>query len=150
MQKLIRHIDKLFSLFVFASIVLLAVYMTVRIGAGAYHFFGNIFSGALFMDEQLLNEANRQALLSIAEVLILMKAYRILVSYLTSHHISVEYIVEISIIAPAIELLFAYDAYDVPTKIILGVFGLANLFFYLHYFGPEHDESLHRSVRKHK
>jgi len=82
--------------------------------------------------------------------LILIKAYRILVSYLKTHHISVEYIVEISIIASAIELLFAADTHNVYTQAIFAVFGLSNLIIYLYFFGPEHDESLHRSVKKRK
>lgn len=74
-------------------------------------------------------------------MLILIKAYRILRSYLVSHHISVEYIVEISIIASAIEFVFAFDAHSSVNNIALAVFGIANLFIYLHYFGVDESKS---------
>ena len=107
----------------------------------------DVISGEFFSNEEFLNESSKMALHAIAEVLILIKAYRILVSYLKTHHISVEYIVEISIIAPAIELLFATAMYDTSTKIILGVFGVTNLFLYLYFFGAKHDMELHEHMR---
>jgi len=142
-------LDKLFSLFVLATIVLLAGYMTVRIGTQAIMFAEHVAMGN-YLDMEFMDEHSRRALHSIAEVLILIKAYRILVSYLKTHHISVEYIVEISIIASAIELLFAADTHNVYTQAIFAVFGLSNLIIYLYFFGPEHDEGLHRSVKKRK
>ncbi len=148
MDRYLKQLDNLFSLFVFVVIVLLACYMAVRIGFGGYNFFLSVFSGELIHQDSM-SETSRFALQSIAETVILIKAYRILISYLRQHHISVEYIVEISIIAPAIELLFASHSYDLYTKIILGVFGLVNLFLYLHFFGPEHDEELHQHREKH-
>lgn len=142
-------LDKLFSLFVLATIVLLAGYMTVRIGTQTMMFVDHVQAG-LYMDMDFMDQHSKRALHAIAEVLILIKAYRILVSYLKTHHISVEYIVEISIIASAIELLFAADTHSVYTQAIFAVFGLCNLIIYLYFFGPEHDERLHKAVQKQK
>lgn len=142
-------LDKLFSLFVLATILLLAGYMTVRIGTLGLTFIDHVQAG-LYMDMDFMDEHSKRALHAIAEVLILIKAYRILVSYLKTHHISVEYIVEISIIASAIELLFAADTHSVYTQAIFAVFGLCNLIIYLYFFGPEHDERLHKAVQKQK
>jgi len=142
-------LDKLFSLFVLATIVLLAGYMTVRIGTQTMMFVDHVQAG-LYMDMDFMDQHSKRALHAIAEVLILIKAYRILVSYLKTHHISVEYIVEISIIASAIELLFAADTHSVYTQAIFAVFGLSNLIIYLYFFGPEHDGQLHTSVQKRK
>jgi uncharacterized membrane protein (DUF373 family) len=146
MNKVLPSLDKLFSFFVFLVIVMLAFYMALRIGVAGNYMLQGVLSGEL-LDHDILDEFSRRALHSIAEMIILIKAYRILVSYVKTHHVSVEYIVEISIIAPAIELLFAAEYYDTPSKIILAVFGLANLFLYLHFFGPEHDEELHKGMK---
>lgn len=67
-----------------------------------------------------------------------------------THHVSVEYIVEISIVASAVELLFAIDKHSVATNVVLGAFGLANLLIYVMYFEPDHDETLHERRRKSK
>lgn len=149
MKDLTPTLDTIFSLFVLATICLLASYMTVRIGTQAMMFFDHVAMGK-YLDMEFMDDHSKRALHAIAEVLILIKAYRILVSYLKTHHISVEYIVEISIIASAIELLFAADTHSVYTQAIFAVFGLANLLVYLYFFGPGHDEDLHRAVKKRK
>ncbi len=149
MEKYSSAFDRLFSLFVLVTICMLAAYMAVRIGTQALMFFEHVMMGQ-YMDMDFMDEHSKRALHAIAEVLILIKAYRILMSYLKTHHISVEYIVEISIIASAIELLFAYDTHSFQTLLVFAGFGLSNLIIYLYFFGPEHDEDLHKAVKKHK
>ena len=141
--------DKIFSFFVLVTICMLAAYMAVRIGTQGMMFYEHVMMGQ-YMDMEFMDEHSKRALHAIAEVLILIKAYKILISYLRTHHISVEYIVEISIIASAIELLFAADTHSVYTQAIYAVFGLSNLIIYLYFFGPKHDEGLHKAVKKHK
>ena len=99
MRRIIPILDEVFSFFVFVVILLLACYMALRIGTAGYQFFLSAFSGELLSSEALIDASSQRTLLGIAETVILIKAYKILVSYLRSHHISVEYIVEISIIA---------------------------------------------------
>lgn len=123
--------------------------MAVRIGTQAIMFLEHVQAG-LYFDQEFMDEHSRRALHSIAEVIILIKAYRILVSYLKTHHVSIEYIVEISIVASAIELLFAADMHHLGTNIIFAAFGLSNLILYLYFFGPEHDEELHAAVKHRK
>lgn len=146
MKRILPSLDKVFSFFILLVILMLAIYMLVRILVGGEYLFHGLLTGEL-LNHEILDEFSRDALRWIAEMIILIKAYRILVSYVKTHHVSVEYIVEISIIAPAIELLFASEFYDTPTKIILAIFGLANLVLYLHFFGPEHDEDLHKTMK---
>ncbi len=138
-------LDRLFSFFVFLAILLLAAYMFMRIGISAAYFFRGITEGYL-LSHDAMDAFSPRALHSIAEVIILIKAYRILISYVNTQHVSVEYIVEISIIASAIELLFAMDSHDVWNKLVLGVFGLCNLYLYLRYFHVEHDKQLHKRM----
>ena len=138
MQSNFTKLDKIFSSFVVMAIVLLGAYMLVRIVTQGYMFIEHVSLG-MYFDMDFMELHSKRALHAIAEVIVLIKAYRILISYVHTHHVSVEYIVEISIIASAVELLFAMDTHSVSTSIVLGVFGLANLFFYLHYFGPDDD-----------
>lgn len=70
---------------------------------------------------------------SIAIIIVVLKAYRVLVFYLDTLHVSIKYIVEISIIAPAIELIFAPQEQELWLTAILGTFALANLVIYLFY-----------------
>lgn len=149
MNSLLAALDRLFSFFILLIVFLLAIFIAFRIGVAAEYFFSGIVSGELLHHEQM-DVFSKRALHTIAEMIIFMKAYRILVSYIKTHHVSVEYIVEISIIAPAIELLFAGQYYDLGSKIILAVFGLVTLFLYLYFFGPEHDEELHHSQNESK
>lgn len=104
---------------------------------------GHVVDG-MYFDVEFMDQHSKRALHSIAEVIILIKAYRILISYVRTHHVSVEYIVEISIITSAVELLFAADTHSWVTNVVFGVYGLANLILYLHYYAPQHDEELHK------
>ncbi len=67
-------------------------------------------------------------------LLVLVKIFRLLLSYFKHHRISIQYVVEISIIAPAIELVFASDLHS---PFVLGVFllySLANLMIYIFFY----------------
>jgi uncharacterized membrane protein (DUF373 family) len=70
---------------------------------------------------------------SIAIIIVVLKAYRVLVFYLDTLHVSIKYIVEISIIAPAIELIFVPQGQNLWLTAILGTFALVNLVIYLSY-----------------
>jgi len=70
----------------------------------------------------------------IALVIVLVKAYRVLLFYLEEHHISIKYIVGISIIAPAIEIIFATQNQTLPINILFGIFSVVNLVIYLQYY----------------
>ena len=77
---------------------------------------------------------------AVARTIVVLKAYRILVAYLRSHHITVKYILEIAIIASVVELIFAYDLHTFETKIIFAVFGLVGLALYLYFYEGRNSE----------
>lgn len=147
MKDAVPILDSVFSFFVFITILILACYMAVRIGTQGIIFFEHVQAG-LYFDQDFMDVHSKRALHSIAEVIILIKAYRILVSYLKTHHVSIEYIVEISIVASAIELVFATDLHSLGTNVVIAIFGVVNLIVYLFFFGVHHDEELHRGVKK--
>ncbi len=107
------------SLFIFAAMLVLVLFIGYNVV--------DTVRGALVFDF-------KNTLHDIALLIVLVKAYRILLYYYREHHISIKYIVEISIIAPAIELLFAPTNHDLFTNILFASFSIANLVLYLLFF----------------
>lgn len=103
-------------------------------------FVSGLFDVALLMfDTVFLEPADRQSVLNginadflhnIAVLLILMKAYRILVEYMRHHHIDIKYMVEIAIIACVLELLFNSANYTEDMRMILAATATAFLTVY--------------------
>lgn len=111
--------DLVVSLLIFATIVGLVFYL--------FRIVVDLFQTLPGLD------INRM-LYSVAIVVILVKAYRLLLFYMQTHHVSIKYIVEIAIIAPAIELIFVPDGRSDVLNIVYAVFSLANLIIYVKYF----------------
>lgn len=89
----------------------------------------------IFLDpgerQAVFNVVNTEFLHTIAVLIILMKAYRILVEYMRNHHVDIKYIVEIAIIACVLELLFNYAEYSEDMRLILLGLAVAFLGFYV-------------------
>ncbi len=124
----ITWLNRFFSLVVFIVILLLASYTAIALWIGSQEIFVHLFSGIGGEERQL------RILHAVARTVVVLKAYRILVSYLRSHHVAVKYMLEIAFIACVVELLFAYDLHDFETKIIFAVFGLVGLGLYLYFY----------------
>jgi uncharacterized membrane protein (DUF373 family) len=119
-HRLIPYTKLMISVIIFGTILLLLVFGCIKlyeIGTSLLHGGGDSIA----------------FLHSIAIVIVVLKAYRVLLFYLETLHISIKYIVEISIIAPAIELIFAPQGQQLWLTAILGLFALANLVIYLFY-----------------
>lgn len=71
---------------------------------------------------------------TIAFSIILVKAYMILVSYAKYKHVSIKYIVEISIIACAIEIIFNAGNYEFVNLVTLWSFWIINLIIYMFFY----------------
>lgn len=80
--------------------------------------------------QSILNGLNGEFLHNIAILLILMKAYRILVEYMRYHHIDIKFMVEITIIACVLELLFNYDKYTGYMQIVLAILAVSFVTIY--------------------
>ncbi len=124
----ITWLDRFFSLVVFIVILLLASYTAIVLWIGSQEIFIHLFSGIGGEERQL------RILHAVARTIVVLKAYRILVSYLRSHHVSVKYMLEIAFITCVVELFFAYDLHDFETKIVFAVFGLVGLALYLYFY----------------
>ena len=69
-----------------------------------------------------------------ALTIVFVKAYRMLLYYLQCHHVSVKYIVEISIIAPAVDLIFAWGNRPFEINILFALFSVSMLIVYLAFY----------------
>ncbi len=131
MEIVIKWFDRFFSLVVFLVILMLAVYTAMVLWIGSHELFEHVLGGAGMVERQ------RRILHAVAHTIVILKAYRILVSYLRSYHVTVKYMLEIAFVACVVELFFAYDLHDLETKIIFAVFGLVGLALYLYFYeGP--------------
>ena len=73
-------------------------------------------------------------LYDVAILMVIIKVYMVLLYYYRRHRISLKYIVEISIIVPAINIVFATGAQALWITVLLGVFSVANLFIYIYFY----------------
>jgi uncharacterized membrane protein (DUF373 family) len=79
----------------------------------------------IFID--LINNDRSSLLQHVAIVLVMLKALRILVSYLATHHVRLYHIVEIAVIASVVEIVFASQTHSLAMNILLACFAVANL-----------------------
>lgn len=114
----VRGIQSLASVLMFMSMVAVIFFLAVQI----YELFLNLMQ---FQASEVLK--------NVALIVILVKAYTLLLYYMKHHHVSIKYIVEISIIAPSVELIFYPQGRDLWLNIIYAVFAFANLVIYVKY-----------------
>jgi uncharacterized membrane protein (DUF373 family) len=107
--------DKMVSLVILATIFVVLFFAMFEFYK-LYTRFGNITS------ENVLHV--------VALTVVFVKAYRMLISYLQCHHVSVKYIVEISIIAPTVDLIFAWENRPIEINILFAAFSISMLIVY--------------------
>ncbi len=71
---------------------------------------------------------------TIAFTIVLVKAYKILISYAQTRHINLKFLVEMSIIAPTIEIIFNARNYSLEVNALFALFAFANLIAYLFFY----------------
>lgn len=134
--------DKTVSYYALGVAVLLVAYMVITLGSIAVAFvtnipvlvdlFGSTTANGEYEPQRQIIETG--VLHTIAFAIVLIKAYNILISYAKTRHINIKYLVEISIIAPAVEIIFNSHAYSLSVLILLAVFGVANLVIYIVFY----------------
>lgn len=136
MERTVPFLNGCISFVAFVTALTLVVYMLVVIVTGTFDVASEIFN-MFFLEpaerQTMFNLLNAEFLHNIAILLILMKAYRILVEYMRYHHIDIKFMVEIAIIACVLELLFNYASYSIEMRYIL--LGLSSTFLGLYVFG---------------
>lgn len=118
-SKITEYTDTLMSVIILATIFVVI-------------FFSLLEFYKLYID--FPNLTAEKVLHTIALTIVFVKAYRMLLYYMRYHHISVKYIVEISIIAPAVELIFASENQPLEINILFALFSIGMLVVYLAFF----------------
>lgn len=124
------------SMYAYITALILLIYMISTLSMAMWNFFmefDHVVGTVTDMDPGNHHERHAiEALILhfVAYTIVLIKAYTILMSYARKHHINIKYLVEIAIIAPAVEILFNSSAYSIEVLYLLGAFGISNLLIY--------------------
>ena len=123
-DKITQWIDKLVSLIILLVMLRLVAYMLSNL----YSTVQRISAGDMWLaghDAEILDW--------VVFFIIMVKAYKVLVSYTKYQHVSIRYITELVIITCFLEFIFEQDISE-QIRIILGAVGIASLFLYLYFY----------------
>ena len=122
-EKIASWIDKLVSIVILLVTLRLVLYMLTSLWAVVQNFIaGDIW----------LYDHDSEILDWIVIYIVLVKAYKVLISYTKYQHISIRYVTELVIITCFVEFIFERDITDM-FRIILGIVGLGSLFLFLYF-----------------
>jgi uncharacterized membrane protein (DUF373 family) len=115
----------------------LVLYMVTSLVTGVW----SVVTGLLDISSsaKALASAERTALElnllhTIAFTIVLVKAYKILISYAQTRHINIKFLIEIAIIAPTIEIIFNSRNYSIELNVLFASFAILNLVAYLFFY----------------
>lgn len=149
MEKTVPFLNGCISFVAFVTAATLVLYMLVVIITGTYDAANTVYQTVLLESDErqsIFNALNGSFLHNVAVLLILMKAYRVLVEYMRHHHIDIKFMVEIAIIASVLELLFNYAAYSIEMRYIM--LGLAVTFLAMYVFGYKNIKAASKDSQK--
>lgn len=133
MELFIRFLNYCISFVASITAIAVVVFMLVTFINGVYNIAIQL-ADSLFLKtgerQELFNLLGTEFLYTIAILVILMKAYRILVEYVRTHQVEIKYIVEIAIIGCVFELLFNYSRYSEDMRLVLLGLAVTFLGFY--------------------
>lgn len=123
-EKITQWIDKLVSLVILLVMLRLVLYMLSNLYVTAQR----IASGNMWIAEH-----DAEMLDWVVFFIVIVKAYKVLVSYTKHQHINIRYITELVIITCFLEFIFEQDL-DEQIRIILGAVGIGTLFLYVYFY----------------
>jgi len=115
----IPFLNTFVSFLIFLVLLALLFYMCLRV----WNILENAYSGNF---EHTLHDA--------IYIIVLVKAYKILLAYIQHHHIHIRYVLEVAIIAPIIEIVFVADAMSWYSMAVFGIFSLSALVIYFIFY----------------
>ena len=134
MERTVPFLNGCISFVAFITALSLVIYILIAFISGMFDV-SILMYDTIFLDpaerQSILNVLNTDFLHNVAVLLILMKAYRILVEYMKYHHIEIKFMVEIVIIASVLELLFNSQQYSEDMRLILLGLGVSFLALYV-------------------
>lgn len=122
-EKITSWIDKLVSLIILLVTLRLVLYMLTNLWMVVQDMLG----GQLW-----LHNHDSEILDWVVIYIVMVKAYKVLISYTKHQHISIRYVTELVIITCFVEFIFERDISEM-FRIILGIVGLGSLFLYLYF-----------------
>jgi len=132
-----KYFDKAISIITSVVAIMLVIYMIVLVVVTAISFTNVLIDLA----KDMMSGANIVApdftalsvdfLHGIAIFIILIKAYKVLVSYAEHHHVSIRYIAEIAIIAGVLEILFNTGSYSWEVLAVMSFLSVSSLAIYV-------------------
>jgi len=125
LPKINNILDKIVSIIILLVAIRLVLYIATSFG---YNIYG-IYNSGLWIahhDKEILHQ--------IIYMLILVKAYKILMFYAKHHHINIKFITELMIISCFIEFIFNFQTIELYHLIVLAVTGVTTLFIYIRYY----------------
>lgn len=149
MERTVPFLNGCISFVAFVTAATLVLYMLVVIVTGTFDVASTIYQTILLDSterQKIFNVLNAEFLHNVAVLLILMKAYRVLVEYMRFHHIDIKFMVEIAIIASVLELLFNFASYSIEMRYIL--LGLAVAFLGMYVFGYKQIKQASKDAQK--
>lgn len=123
-EKITHWIDKLVSLIILLVMLRLVLYMLSNLYVTAQQ----IASGNMWVaghDVEMLDW--------VVFFIVMVKAYKVLVSYTKHQHINIRYVTELVIITCFLEFIFEKDLSE-DIRIILGFVGMGCLLLYLYFY----------------
>ena len=134
MERVVPFFNGCVSFVAFITMLALVIYMLIAFVTGTFDVALLMFD-TVFLEpadrQAIINNLNSEFLHNVAVLLILMKAYRILVEYMKYHHIDIKFMVEIGIIACVLELLFNSVSYTEHMQMVLATLAVTFLGFYV-------------------
>jgi len=122
MERTVPFLNGCISFVAFITALALVVYMLIAFITGMFDVSLLMFE-TVFMDpaerQSIFNTLNGDFLHNVAILIVLMKAYRILVEYMRFRHIDMKFMLEIGIIACLLELLFNSMTYTDHMQMVL-------------------------------
>ena len=134
MLKITNILDKIVSIIILLVAIRLVIYIATSFGVTLY----GIYNSGLWLanhDKEILHQ--------IVYMIILVKAYKILIFYAKYHHIHIKYITELMIISCFIEFIFHFQTMELYSLILLAVSGISTLIVYIKYFEKLKTTSIH-------
>lgn len=116
----------------------LVLYMVGSLVTGVLSVFTGLFdissSAKVILSAPERNALELTLLHTIAFTIVLVKAYKILISYAQKRHINLKFLIEIAIIAPTIEIIFNSQKYSFEINALFATFAFLNLVAYLFFY----------------
>ena len=128
-------LQKVVSFHAYVGALMLVLYMIVTLSTTAWSFVLSL-QQFLFEGKELVDQLSTQAevLHGLALSFVFYKAFRVMVAFAESGHLSLKYTLEIAIIAPIVEIVFNASALSIELVAVFGIFAILTSVTYLFFY----------------